>query len=249
MLAFLFFKVTTRRHMEFTGPLVKGRLQKRYKRFLADVMLEDGQIVTAHCPNTGAMTHCIEPDMQVLLRYDPNPKRKLAYTWEIAITQQGHWIGINTHNANKLVEETLLNSSLIMDVQNQTVRKEYKLASGNSRLDFAIIDEYQKPLHFIEVKSATLLENGHGYFPDAVTDRGTKHCLELARLAEEGYPSTLVFCAQHSGIKTVSPARHIDSKYADALGYAADKGVTILACGCDFSDEKIVINQRLPVIM
>ena len=235
--------------MEFSTPLVKGRLLKRYKRFLADVELENGEIITAHCPNTGAMTHCVEPNMKVLLRYDPNPKRKLAYTWEIAISDQEHWIGINTHNANKLVEEALQNSSIIMSLNSMTLRREYALTSRKSRLDFALLDKYKTPVHFIEVKSVTLLDNGQGYFPDAVTQRGAKHCHELAELAQQGYNTTLVFCVQHSGIESVSPARHVDPAYAAALDNAVQHGVNVVACGCQFGDEKIVINQRLPVFM
>ncbi|MBO1256963.1 DNA/RNA nuclease SfsA [Alteromonas sp. 5E99-2] len=231
--------------MKFNSALIQGRLIKRYKRFLADVELEDGSQITAHCPNTGAMTHCAEPNSTALLRYDPNPKRKLAYTWEAAINKQGEWIGINTHNANKLVEECLLNSNLILNIGDATLKREYPLKSKTSRLDFALLDKEQNPIHFIEVKSVTLCEDSIGYFPDTVSTRATKHCNELAALAVQGYPCSLVFCVQHSGIKQVRPARHIDPNYADALSQAISSGVNIIVVSTNFSNEKFHINQTL----
>lgn len=238
--------------MQFSAPLIKGTLNKRYKRFLADVTLNNtGEEVTAHCPNTGAMTHCAEPGFTAWLSRSNNPKRKLAYTWELAQNTQGDWIGINTHNANKLVAEALNNKSIPSFSHITQWKAEVTPPSGEGRLDFQITElvNGEEQHGYIEVKSVTLAEGANGYFPDAVTQRGAKHCKMLAQLAESGIPCTLLFCAQHTGIKTIDVARHIDAKYADALQEAKAKGVKIVGVGCDIDQQKIVIKQEIPVLV
>ena len=198
--------------MEFSSSLIRGTLVKRYKRFLADVALPDGSIVTAHCPNTGAMTGCAEPGFTVFLSESTNPKRKLKYTWELAKTFDGHFIGINTNNANKLVAEAL-------------------------------------NVAYMEVKSVTLADGNHGFFPDAVTQRGAKHCLELARLAQTGIQTNLLFCVQHTAIDSVRIASHIDPAYAQSVKAAEQAGVQVLAASCTIDEQKLILNQTLPVIL
>ncbi|MFC3094864.1 DNA/RNA nuclease SfsA [Alteromonas sediminis] len=235
--------------MEFSCPLLKGKLIKRYKRFLADIELESGEVITAHCPNTGAMTHCATPGWTVYVRFDPNPKRKLAYTWELCVTDQGHWIGINTHNANKLVNEALAYQKALFPFHFDTIKSERHLNGSASRFDFVLHNESSDEYHVVEVKSVTLLEKDQGYFPDAKTTRGTRHCIEMTELVKQGIKCSLVFCVQHTGIKRVSPAAHIDPEYANALVHAYESGVSIHALGCAISKEKMTINQSLPVIV
>lgn len=233
-----------RGNMQPASTLIKGTLLKRYKRFLADVELQDGQIVTAHCPNTGAMTGCAEPGYNVFLSESNNPKRKLAFTWELAKTHDGDWIGINTHNANKLVAEAISNN-VISQLQGYAYCKpEVKYGSQNSRIDFLLSDA-QRPDCYVEVKSVTLLDNGCGYFPDAKTTRGTKHLMELSEVASEGKRAVLLFCVQHSGIQRVSVAKHIDPLYAQAMRHAVQQGVEIFAYGCQINEQKVEINQQL----
>lgn len=232
--------------MQFTSPLIKGSLIKRYKRFLADVQLENGDVVTAHCPNTGAMTGCAEPGYQVWLRYSDDPKRKLAYTWELAVDFNENWIGINTHNANKLGIEAI-NAGLIKELNNyETLTTEQKYGEENSRIDVLLTDS-NKADCFIEIKSVTLLDDQQGYFPDAKTQRGAKHLRELIEVKQQGKRAVLLFCVQHSGIKSVQVARHIDPEYAELFDRAVLAGVEMLAFGCQFDGEKIVLNQRLAV--
>ena len=230
--------------MNFTSPLIKGQLVKRYKRFLADVELANGSVVTAHCPNTGAMTGCAEPGFEVWLSPSDNPKRKLQYTWELAVDFNGNWIGINTQNANKLAEEAIKNGVIKELTDYAQLRREVKYGSENSRIDFLLSNE-GKPDCYVEVKSVTLLEQQQGFFPDAKTSRGAKHLRELIEVVEQKNRAVLLFCAQHTGIQSVAPARHIDPEYADLLGEARQKGVEVLAYGCQINQEKLFLNQEL----
>jgi len=233
--------------MIFSPPLIRGTLIKRYKRFLADVALDNGDIVTAHCPNTGAMTGCAEPGFTAYLSVSDNPKRKLPYTWELARTKEGHFIGINTHNANKLVAEALNNKGIDAFSTLDTWKGEVTPPGGTSRFDFACTTAEQT--EYMEVKSVTLARGNEGYFPDAVTTRGQKHCDELASLATKGVKTTLLFCVQHTGIQSVRVAEDIDPNYANALKNARRKGVQVLAYSCTIDEQKIQLNQSLPVIL
>ncbi len=238
--------------MKFSPSLLRGTLIKRYKRFFADVELEDGTIVTAHCPNTGAMSGCAEPGYTVFLSESTNPKRKLKYTWELAQSFDGHFIGINTHNANKLVAEALDNKVLKEFSDITRWKAEVTPPTANSRFDFALEREnaqHQGIIEYMEVKSVTLAENSKGFFPDAVTQRGAKHCLELARLAESGIKTSLLFCVQHTAIESVQVAEYIDPTYAESVKKAADAGVSLLAASCIIDEQKILLNQTLPLIL
>ncbi|GAC16651.1 DNA/RNA nuclease SfsA [Aliiglaciecola lipolytica] len=233
--------------MLFPSPLIKGKLIKRYKRFLADVSLPDGSTVTAHCPNTGAMTGCGDAGFEVWLSPANNPKRKLAYTWELSKNNQGDWIGVNTNNANKLVGEALV-AGLIEELKDyQNIKPEVKYGEENSRIDFMLSADNLTDC-FVEVKSVTLLEDGKGYFPDAKTQRGSKHLRELTALVKSGKRAVLLFCVQHTGIKNVRVADHIDPEYAATLQAAIDAGVQILAYDCKFSEEKVNLNQQVSFI-
>jgi len=231
--------------MQFSSILIQGTLLKRYKRFLADVQLTDGSIVIAHCPNTGAMTGCAEPGWKVWLSPSNNPKRKLLYTWEVVLTDQHHWIGVNTHKANVLVKEAI-QGDIIPELQGyNTLQSEVKFGEENSRIDFLLTD-HKKADCYVEVKSVTLLDDNTGYFPDAKTLRGQKHLRELSLIANQGKRAVLFFCVQHSGIQSVQVAKHIDPDYAKELKRAMLNGVDILCYGCKISSEKIYINQSLP---
>jgi len=234
--------------MQFTSPLLRGTLLKRYKRFFADILLDSGEQITAHCPNTGAMTGCAEPGFTAWVSPSDNPKRKLKFTWELAVTPKGDWISVNTHRANKLVQSALEAHTLPGITDCTEVKREVSPPDFHSRFDFCVTRSDNTPL-YIEVKSVTLAEGNDGFFPDAVTSRGTKHAEELAMLARQGVATALLFCVQHSGIQNVRLAEHIDPKYAQAVRQAAADGVRVFAVGCQISQEKININQSLPVIL
>lgn len=232
--------------MRFETKLLRGTLIKRYKRFLADVALDNGDIVVAHCPNTGAMTGCAIPDSEVYLLQCNNSKRKLKYTWEMVVNARNEWIGVNTGRANKLVEEALLRKLIPDFSEYSQIKREVKYGLENSRIDL-LLSANNLPLCYIEVKSVTLKSDGKGYFPDAVTERGQKHLRELMSIAASGHRAVLMFCVQHTGIETVSPAEHIDPKYAALCREAVKAGVEIMAWGATITEEKIELNHKLQV--
>jgi sugar fermentation stimulation protein A len=233
--------------MEFTTSLLAGKLIKRYKRFLADVELENGEIVTAHCPNTGAMTGCAQAGWKVWLAYQPSPKRKLAYTWELVETSDGHRICINTQQANKLVKEALSQKWLEPLRQYSSIKSEVKYGQQNSRIDF-LLDQDGLPDCYVEVKSVTLKKDNGGFFPDAVSVRGQKHLNELIEMKDQGHEAVLLFCVQHSGIESVSPADDIDAEYGKLLRLADQKGVKILAFRSDIATDKMELKDKIPII-
>jgi sugar fermentation stimulation protein A len=234
--------------MQFNNSLIEGVLIKRYKRFLTDVRLLSGDEVVAHCPNTGAMTGCADPNMQVWLSASDNPKRKLGFTWELGVTEKGHWIGINTNNANKVVGEALTAQRVKSLEEYGSVQAEVRFGQENSRIDFLLTGQ-GKPDCYVEVKSVTLLEGQQGYFPDAKTVRGQKHLRELTAMVEQGHRAVLLFCVQHTGIQSVKVAEHIDPKYAQMFVRAVEAGVEVLAYACAINKQNITLNQQLPVIV
>ncbi|MDU0113677.1 DNA/RNA nuclease SfsA [Psychrosphaera aquimarina] len=221
--------------MQHNSALSQGKLIKRYKRFLADVTTTSGEEITIHCPNTGAMTGCAEPGFNVYFSTSDNPKRKYPNTFELAQNQLGHFIGINTIKANNVVVEAI-NNGLLPTVSNYAkLATEVKYGNENSRIDILLTDNDlrgdTKPNCFIEVKSTTLLldeQTGLGAFPDAVTTRGQKHIRELAEMIQQGHRAVLVFLVQHTGIKSMTVADHIDPKYADELKRAHTDGLEII---------------------
>ena len=223
--------------------LYNARLIKRYKRFLADMETSDGQI-TAHCPNTGAMTGCAPEGAQVWYSLSDNPKRKYAATWELVETEGGI-CSVNTGRANALVAEAI-EQGVIADLGNvATLRREVAIPQGDGRFDLAL--ENSAGMTFIEVKSVTLLhEGGTGAFPDAVSTRAVKHVNALAACVAEGHRGVLVFCAQHCGVQAVRPAHEIDVGYAEALAQAVDQGVEVLAFGCTTDLTEFGIDRQLP---
>ena len=210
----------------------KARFIRRYKRFLADVCLQNGTEITVHCPNTGSMRNCLELGALVWLSCSANQARKYRYTLEFLQTSRGHFIGLNASGANKLVKEGI-KSGVIKELSGYShLRSEVRYGFENSRIDFLLSKE-GKPDCYVEVKSVTLLENpvtrGDGYFPDSVSTRAQKHLRELSQLADTGVRAVLVFCVQHSGIQRVHSADHIDPTYAEYLRIAIASGVEVLA--------------------
>ena len=221
--------------MQFT-PLTQASLSRRYKRFLADVTLQSGEEACVHCPNTGAMTGCQASDATVWLSYHDNPRRKLPWTWEL-VQIEGDLVCIHSARANQVVEEALasgLLSTLARDRAN--VRREVALGDA-SRADFFIAEGRGL---YLEVKAVTLhLGGGQGAFPDAVSQRATKHLVELQRAIAQGYRAALVFCVLHEGITDVSPAASIDPVYAAELGQAMRAGLEVFSLFNDISTEGI----------
>ncbi|WP_315309694.1 DNA/RNA nuclease SfsA [Pantoea vagans] len=234
--------------MHFSPPLKSACLIARYKRFLADVMTPEGEVLTIHCANTGAMTGCATPGDTIWYSTSNSLTRKYPHSWELTETQLGHWICVNTLRANQLVAEALDQDRLPSLAGYSHRQAEVKYGSEKSRIDFLLKAEGRRNC-YIEVKSVTLLHEGKGYFPDAVTIRGQKHLRELATVAAEGHRAVLLFAVLHSGIEDVSPARHIDAAYAEQLAQAQREGVEVLAYQADLSAEGMFLKSPIDVTL
>lgn len=220
-----------------------GTLIKRYKRFLADIALDNGEILTVHCPNSGSMRGCSSPGSPVLLSKADNPKRKYAWTLEM-VQNNGVWIGINTGITNKIVHEALKNGTITDFGSIHVIRPEIKV-SDKSRLDF-LLETDNGPV-YLEVKNCSLAEGGMALFPDAVTARGTKHLQELHQLRQEGFGAAVLFCVQRVDAKCFAPAVEIDPLYAQTLQQVAANGVQVLAWQAQLEPDQIRITTKLPL--
>ena len=235
--------------MQFSTPLERGRLIRRYKRFLADVVTDAGDELCIHCPNTGSMLNCMGEGARVWFQRNSDPKRKLPGTWELVETPQGRLACVNTARANRLVEEALL-AGVIGELNGFTaLKREVAYGLENSRVDFRL--DYPTWPAFVEVKSVTLgfADTAVAAFPDAVTDRGARHLRELAVLARQGLRAVQLYCVNLTGIEAVRPAGEIDPRYAAALRDAVEAGVEVLAYGVELSPEEIRLVRPLPVIL
>ena len=233
--------------MNFPEPLIPAILIRRYKRFLADVTLADGRLVTVHTPNTGAMTGCAEPGSRVWLRGTGNPDRKYPLAWELSTAPGGSLVGVNTHLANRLVREGI-DAGVITELQGYTqFRPEVRYGEEGSRIDW-LLQKTGRADCYVEVKSVTLVrEGGRAAFPDAVSQRGSKHLRELAGIVRGGDRAVLLFCVQRSDATVVEPAADIDPDYAAALHDAVAAGVEVLAYRAGVSTRSIRLERRLPV--
>ena len=231
--------------MRFPAPLLEGRLLRRYQRFLADVDTAAG-ILTAHCPNTGSMQGCAEPGMRVWLSPATNPARKLAWTWELVEALPGVVVGMHTGRSNALVREAIEAGRVPELAGYATIRPEVKYGEG-SRIDL-LLTAPGRPDCYVEVKNVTAAVAGHiGYFPDAVTTRGTKHLREMSAMIAAGHRAVLVFCVQRGDVDCVRPADHIDPVYGRTLREALAAGVEVIALGATVTPAGIELERRLAV--
>lgn len=234
--------------MEFHSPLPSASFIKRYKRFMADVRLPSGEVMTLHCPNTGSMKNCLVSEAPVWYSRSDNEKRKYPCTWEIIEIAPNLHVGVNTHRANALVKEGIMNG-VIKELQGYSdIREEVVYGQEKSRIDFLLSKENSHC--YVEVKNVTLCEGDNvAYFPDAVSVRGTKHLRELIRVVEGGDRAVLVFCVQHTGVDKVAPADHIDPQYGEVLRMAEKAGVELLAYQAAISPEAITLKKAMTVVL
>ena len=235
--------------MKFPAPLTAGILERRYKRFLADVRLPGGETLTAHCPNTGSLMGCAEPGSPVWLSHSSKPGRKYAYTWELVEVDGGATVGINTGRSNELVREAL-ESGLIKELSSYAdIRREVRFGRESSRVDMLLENDGQSPPCYLEVKNVTAaVDRGIALFPDAVSVRGTRHLRELIRVVKAGDRAALCFCVQRADVDEVRPADEIDPDYGRALREALAAGVEVIACRAQVSPREIRLDKRLPVV-
>jgi sugar fermentation stimulation protein A len=236
--------------MKFESTLVRGTFERRYKRFFADVRLESGEVVTAHCPNTGSMRSCIAPGWPVLISPANNPKRKLQWTLEVSCAPTSA-ILVNTARPNRVVEAAILSGDVPELTGYGRLRREVKYGQA-SRIDLLLEDPPEgRPAGqrcLIEVKNLTLrTEDGLGAFPDAVTTRGKKHLEELTICVGQGDRAVQFFLVPRVDVDAVRPADEIDPAYGSALRRAAAAGVEILAYQAEVTAEGVQLGTRLPV--
>ena len=226
--------------MKFTNSLIKGKLLKRYKRFFADIKVNN-KIITAHCPNTGSMQGLLDQGNEVLVTEHNDPKRKLKFTLEI-IKAKKRYVGVNTHRANKIVNHGLENKLISEFKTIKNIKPEFKF-SDDTRFDF-LCDNY-----LIEVKNVTLFrENDIAEFPDAVTSRGTKHLNMLIKSIKKGYNPYVLFLTQIQNINNFRIAKDIDHIYFENYKKAKKAGVKFLAYRCKLSSKEIKIEKKINIL-
>ena len=229
--------------MRLTQPMLEGRLVRRYKRFLADVELEDGSVITAHCPNTGSLLGCAEPGSRVVLRDSQDPGRKLRYTFQ-SIQVGRSLVNVDTSLPNDVVREAVEAGRIPELAGYDELRREVPYGDA-SRIDLLLTRGGEKC--FVEVKSTTLVRGRTALFPDAVTERGLKHLGELERVVRGGQRAVQFFLVSRSGVSRFAPADDIDPAYGEALRRAEGAGVEVLAYTSRVRPDRIDVHRRIPV--
>lgn len=231
--------------MRFPAPLHPGVLIKRYKRFLADVALDTGDTVTAHCPNPGSMMGLKEPGSRCWLSHADDPRRKLKYTLEV-LEADGALVGINTHRPNALAEEAIREGRIPALSGYDSLRREVRYGV-NSRIDL-LLESEDRPACYVEVKNCHLMRTpGLAEFPDSVTTRGAKHLGELSEMVRQGHRAVQLFIVQRPDCDALSPAEDLDPDYAQALRDAAAAGVEVLAWACAVTLDGIEVIREIEV--
>ncbi len=233
--------------MRFPTPLVPARLVLRYKRFLADAVLEEtGQEITAHCPNPGAMLGLADPGMRIWLEPNDDPRKKLKYGWRLVELADGHLSGIDTGVPNRVVKEALHARAIPALSDYRTVRPEVRYGR-KSRVDF-LLSEPGRPDAYVEVKNVHLRRSGaHAEFPDCVTDRGARHLAELADMVAAGHRAVMLYLVQRTDCATFGLADDIDPAYARAYAAARAAGVEAICYGTAITTDSVEIGAALPV--
>lgn len=235
--------------MKFDAPLIRGRLVRRYKRFLADVVLDDGREITCTCPNTGSMLGLTEPGSTIWLSESDSPTRKYRFTWQMiedGISGAPALVGINTQHPNKLVTEAIAAGRIAPLKGYQSLKREQKYGA-NSRIDI-LLEDAKKGRAFVEIKNVHLMRQaGLAEFPDSVTQRGAKHLRELAEVARAGDRAVMLYLVQRPDATALSLAADIDPAYAAAFKEARAAGVEALAYRCRLSPDEIALDAKIPV--
>lgn len=235
--------------MYFDPPLSPAILIRRYKRFLADVEMPSGELLTVHTPNTGAMTGCAEPGSTVWLRDVDNPKRKYRFSWEMTQNLQGVMVGVHTGITNTLVREAI-EGGVIEELQGyDSIRQEVKYGEEGSRIDLLLKGHEDGRDCYVEIKNVTTCDGeDYGFFPDAVSTRASKHLRELMAMVAQGQRAVLFFCVQRSDVQRVRPADEVDRVYGETLRQAIAAGVEALAYRARVTPGEIALEKALPVV-
>jgi sugar fermentation stimulation protein A len=236
--------------MRLPSPLLRGTLIQRYKRFLADVRLDDGSLVTATCPNTGSMMGLAVPGAAVWLSESDSPTRKYRHTWELVEADLGKGptlVGINTGHPNKLVAEAIEAKRVKALLGYEGLRREVKYGK-NSRIDL-LLECAKKGLCYVEIKNVHLSRrHGLAEFPDSVTERGVKHLAEMSDMVRAGHRAVMVYLIQRGDAKRLAFARDVDPGYGEAFDRAMAAGVEAIALRCKMSPEEILVDRPVPIV-
>ena len=231
--------------MKIEPKLIHAKFIKRYKRFFTDIKIKN-KIITAHCPNSGSMLGLLNENSDAWISRSDNPNRKLKYTLEIINDKKSN-VGVNTHRANRIVEEALKNKKIKEFKKFNFITREAKF-SKETRFDFYLENKNKKA--FLEVKNVTLCRQKNiSEFPDAVTARGKKHLVHLQDAIKQGYESYLLFLIQREDVKSMKIASDIDPDYFTEIKKAKKKGVKIIAYSCKVKDNEIAINKNIKIII
>lgn len=232
--------------MKFQTPLIRATLIRRYKRFLADVILPDGTEVVAHCGNPGAMTGLKDEGLRIWIEPNDDPKRKLNYAWKLVELPDEHWASIDTNRPNGIVAEALENAAIPELAGYDTIKREVKYGK-NSRIDF-LLTAKGKPDCYVEVKAVTFLrQQGLAEFPDSVTERGTKHLGELINMVAQGHRAVMFYVVHRTDCTRFKIAADVDPNYAGLFDQARIKGVEMLSYDTDLSTMGSTLRNPLPV--
>ena len=231
--------------MRFHAPLIPATLIKRYKRFLADVTLADGQVVTAHVANSGAMLGTAEPGMEVWLSPAANPARKLKYSWEL-VRVDGHLVGVNTAYPNVIAAEAIAAGQIAPLRGYERIRREVRYGDENSRIDL-LLEADNRPPCYVEVKNVHLKRGDVAEFPDAVTVRGAKHLRELRAMVKQGARAVMLYLVQREDCRAFRPAADIDPAYAAGLWAAIEDGVEAICYTCHMNIDAITLGHPLAI--
>jgi sugar fermentation stimulation protein A len=236
--------------MRFLKPLTRGRLVRRYKRFLADVELEGGELVTASCPNTGSMLGLSAPGTYIWLSTNDSPKRKYRHTWELVENDLGAGpvlVGINTGHPNRLVADAIMEGRLAPFEGYEQLKREQAYGKA-SRIDLLLEDPVRGRC-YVEIKNVHLMrQNGIAEFPDSVTARGLRHLEELGDMAEAGHRAVMMYLIQRGDASHLRMAADIDPAYASGLKRAMARGVEAIAYTCDITCEEIQVARPVPLM-
>lgn len=232
--------------MQYSGKLIQGKFLKRYKRFFVDVLLDNHEIVTAHCPNTGSMMGLKEEGFLVRLTQNDDPKRKLKFTLEQVNPGSG-WVGVNTNLPNKVVKEALENKE-IPELSHYDIIETEKKYGQNSRIDILLTNSKNGEICYVEIKNVTLsLQAKEAAFPDAVTERGRKHMQELTEMVKKGHKACIFYLINRTDCDKVTLADEIDPKYAEAFKEATAAGVICLAYSAKLTETEIKLEKKIDV--
>lgn len=231
--------------MKFSTPLVPARLIKRYKRFLADAVLDDGREITAHCANPGSMMRLAEPGQKIWLEPNDDPKKKLKFGWRLVDHENGHFTGVDTSVPNRALKSALMANEIDGLKGYDLIRPEVKYGE-NSRIDFLLTGDNRSDT-YVEVKSVTLKrQDGLAEFPDSVTARGAKHLMELSRVVEMGHRAVMLYLVQRTDCDRVALATDLDPHYAKTFKEA--RGIEVLAFDCLIDPIEIKLGKPLPFV-